>query len=51
MLCSVADPLAGAGISILTIATYSTDYVLVRDADLERARTVLSMAGHLIVDD
>jgi len=41
VLASLANPLAAAGISIFAIATYDTDYVLVRAADLERALAVL----------
>jgi hypothetical protein len=41
VLARIATPLAAAGISIFAIATYDTDYVLVREADLERALTSL----------
>jgi hypothetical protein len=37
VLARIATPLAAAGIPIFAIATYETDYVLVREADLERA--------------
>jgi hypothetical protein len=46
VLVSLATPLAGAGIPILAIGTYDTDYVLVRATDLERARDALQRAGH-----
>jgi hypothetical protein len=48
ILVSLASPLAEAGISIFAISTYDTDYVLVRDHDLEEAKNVLSDAGHAI---
>ncbi len=48
VLASVADPLAAAGISILALATYDTDYVLVREALIERAVTVLRTHGHTV---
>jgi hypothetical protein len=48
VLSSVADPLANARISILTVTTYSTDYLLVQGKDLERARSILSLAGHTL---
>jgi uncharacterized protein len=51
VLSSVAEPLAHAGISILTIGTYLTDYILIREAHLDRAKAVLSLAGHLILAD
>ena len=46
ILAALATPLAAAGISLFAISTYDTDYVLVREADLERAKTVLRAAGH-----
>jgi hypothetical protein len=49
ILVSLASPLAEAGISIFAISTYDTDYMLVRDHDLEEAKKVLSDAGHAIV--
>lgn len=48
VLESVAHPLAEAGISIFAIATYNTDYVLVKAANLEQAISALRNAGHLI---
>jgi enamine deaminase RidA (YjgF/YER057c/UK114 family) len=41
VLASIATPLAAAGISIFAISTYDTDYVLVREANLERALQAL----------
>jgi len=46
VLVSLAGPLADAGIPILAIGTYDTDYVLVREADLEAAIGALRRAGH-----
>ena len=46
VLVSLAKPLADAGIPILAIGTHDTDYVLVREADLERAVGALQRAGH-----
>jgi enamine deaminase RidA (YjgF/YER057c/UK114 family) len=37
VLASLATPLAAAGISIFAVSTYDTDYVLVREADLDAA--------------
>ncbi len=45
---SLAIPLAEANISILAIATYETDHLLIQEKDLERALTVLEKAGHHI---
>jgi hypothetical protein len=46
ILASLVNPLAEAGVSLFAFSTYDTDYVLVKDATLERARTVLTKAGH-----
>ena len=46
VLVSLAKPLADAGIPILAIGTHDTDYVLVREVDLERAVGTLRHAGH-----
>ena len=49
VLASLAAPLADAGIPILAIGTYDTDYVLIRDTTLDRAVSALRDAGHDIV--
>lgn len=46
VLAGIAAPLAEADISIFTISTFDTDYILVRDRDLETARAALVAAGH-----
>jgi hypothetical protein len=46
VLASVASPLAGAGISLFTLSTFDTDYVLVKEARLGDAREALVSAGH-----
>ena len=46
VLVSLAEPLAGAGIPILAIGTHDTDYMLVREVDLERAIGALRHGGH-----
>ena len=48
VLLSVATPLAAAGVSIMTLATFDTDYVFVRDAQLAPALAALRAAGHEI---
>jgi uncharacterized protein len=45
---SLAIPLAEADISILAIATYETDHLLIQEKDLGRAIQVLEQAGHQI---
>jgi len=53
ILAGLARPLAEAGISILAVATYDTDYVFVHASDLARAMLALRGAGYAIdtVDD
>lgn len=46
VLASLAAPLARAGISLLSIATYDTDYFLVKNEVFEDAVAVLVAAGH-----
>ena len=45
---SLALPLAEANISVLAIATYETDYLLVRENDLDTAISALEGAGHTL---
>jgi hypothetical protein len=46
VLASLATPLARAGISLLSIATYDTDYFLVKGEVFENSISVLVAAGH-----
>ena len=48
ILASLAAPLAGSGVSIFVVSTYDTDYLLVQDRDLDRARDALERAGHSV---
>ena len=48
VLAALAAPLAEAGVSVFPVATYDTDWVLVREADAERARAALKRAGHVV---
>lgn len=48
VLASLTGPLAQEGISVFAVSTYDTDYLLVREKDLEKAVTVLSQNGHQI---
>lgn len=46
VLASFAAPLAEAGVSILALSTYDTDYILLRASDRRAALAALSAAGH-----
>ena len=50
VLAAIAVPLAQAGVSIFALSTFDTDYVLVKDENLERALEALRTAGHGVVD-
>jgi uncharacterized protein len=46
VLASFLQPLAQARIPIFAISTFDTDYVLLKQKDLEHALTALCAAGH-----
>ena len=46
VLASLVTPLAEAGISVFALSTYDTDYLLVRDGDLQRTVTLLTAHRH-----
>jgi hypothetical protein len=48
VLASLVQPLAEAGIPIVAIGTFDTDYVLVRAVDVDHALLTLRQAGHTI---
>jgi hypothetical protein len=50
VVASMTGPLAKAGIGIMALSTYETDYVLVQGADLPAARRAWTAAGHLVRD-
>lgn len=46
ILASIAEPLAESGVPLFALSTYDTDYILIRDADLEWAKSALAASGH-----
>jgi uncharacterized protein len=48
ILSSLTAPLAGEGIPVYALSTYSTDLILIKEKDLSRALHVLSAAGHKV---
>ena len=48
VVASLSKPLAEAGIGIFVISTFDTDYLLVKDNDLEKAVVALRAAGHAV---
>ena len=49
ILAGLAGPLAAHGIPIFAISTFDTDYLLVKERDLSRAKGALGQAGHTFV--
>jgi len=49
VLASLTAPLADAQISLLTISTYDTDYLLIQQENFSRASQILEAAGHQVV--
>ena len=48
LVASFSSVLAGAGISLMVVCTYDTDYLLVRSPDLDRAIATLEAGGYRI---
>jgi hypothetical protein len=49
VLASFATPLAREGISLFALSTYDTDYLLVKDQQLEKVVRVLKENGHKVL--
>lgn len=49
ILAGIASVLAQTGVAIFALSTYDTDYVLVKEATLERALEALRASGYEIV--
>lgn len=48
IMASIAVPLAEAGVPIFPIATYDTDYILIKEAHQETAINALTSYGHAV---
>jgi hypothetical protein len=48
VLASIANPLSEAKISIFSISTFDTDYILVKSSDLAKATHTLLQSGFTI---
>ncbi|MCI8342029.1 MAG: ACT domain-containing protein [Firmicutes bacterium] len=46
ILCKISSILSEAGIGIFAVSTYNTDYILVKEENLEKAVAVLSKNGY-----
>jgi hypothetical protein len=48
VLAELTRVLADANVSLFATSTYDTDYILVRQSDLEKGRAALTKAGHFV---
>jgi len=48
VLVALTAPLADAGISVFALSTFDTDYLLVKEQDLEAAIDALRRQGHVV---
>jgi hypothetical protein len=48
VLSSLLVPLAEGGVGVFCVSTFDTDYLLVKDADVDRAMLALLEAGHRV---
>jgi hypothetical protein len=48
VLASLAAPLANAGISIFAVSAYETDYIMIKESNLEKAKQTLEADGHFV---
>src|SRR5262249_30084183 len=48
VLASLTGALAGAGVSVFAVSTYDTDYLLVKETDLDRACDALKRHSFLV---
>ena len=51
ILASLAGPLAAAAVSMFAVSTFDTDYLFVREGDLDRAIAALRNSGHTVAID
>src|SRR5207248_11481322 len=46
VIAALAGELAAAGVALFSMSTFDTDYILVRETDLDRAIKALRDSGH-----
>jgi uncharacterized protein len=51
ILSSLTAPLAGEGIPVYALSTYSTDFILIKEENLSRAVFALSQEGHKVLSE
>ena len=50
VVSSLATPIAESGLGVFVVSTFDTDYLLVKDHDLERVIQALRGYGHNVID-
>ncbi len=50
IMAAIGNVLASAKVSIFVVSTFETDYFLVKQADLERAKSALTKDGYKVLD-
>jgi nitrilase len=48
VLASLTNPVAAAGVGVLAVSTFDTDYLFFKDADFQTAAAALRIAGHSV---
>jgi hypothetical protein len=48
IIAGLSGTLADAGVSIFALSTYDTDYIMVKQPDLDRALAALRQAGYSV---
>jgi hypothetical protein len=51
ILSSLTAPLAGEGIPVYALSTYSTDFILIKEENLSQAVFALSQEGHKVLTE
>jgi hypothetical protein len=51
VLASVCNPLAEIGVAVFVLSTFDTDFLLVKNNDIDRAAAALERAGHRVLSD
>ncbi len=49
ILSRISSALSDAGIGLFAVSTYNTDYILIKEADFEKAVSVLDSAGCRVI--
>ena len=50
VLASLLTPLADAGISVFALSTFNTDYLLIKEKDIDATVKILEASGHIVAE-